>query len=422
MLRTTRIAVLLLFAAWTVDYVDRIVINYALAPIGHDLRLNHAQQGLVVSMFFLAYAAMQLPGGLLADRYGALTMGTIGLIGWSIFTGLTALAWSFSALLAMRFLFGLVQGVFPAAAYKAIAERSVPEQRTSASGWINSANAVGMLLAAVIAGTVLPAWGWRAMFAVISTLGLLMTLAWRRWMPQPLPHNDIGAAQRPSDHRAARSIRRSPALIGFALMYFGFNALMWGLSAWIPTYLSEERGLTLSRIALTVLPSTALGAVGVVVGARLSDRLGGRPRLIVVPAMTVVAALLFVLPRTGSTVVFGVVAAALTAVAGLCYMPAFSVVLRALPSTLIGSASAVILFGGQLAGVVAPAVFGVIIDRASYTTAFEALVIAALMTVIAAVCVPQTARAFRAAVPAPEETFHRGPGDELAGSLDQEFR
>ncbi|MFQ6332101.1 MFS transporter [Nocardia sp. CWNU-33] len=399
MLRTTRITVLLLFAAWTVDYIDRIVINYALTPIGLDLQLDHTQRGLVVSVFFLAYAAMQLPGGFLADRYGALTMCGIGLLGWSIFTGLSALAWSFSALLAMRFLFGLVQGVFPAAALKTLAERTLPEQRTTASGWTNSSNAVGMLLAAVIGGTLLPAVGWRAMFAVISVLGVLVVLAWRRWMPKPLPNNDIDAASQLPDRQAAKVVRRSPALLGFAVMFFGYDALVWGVSAWIPTFLNEQRGLTLSQIALITLPSTAMGALGALAGAWLSDRLGGNPGLIVVPAMTATAALLFVLPRTGSTAAFVVVGTVISGIAGLCYMPAFAVVLRALPSSLIGSAAAVILFGGQFAGVLAPSLFGIIVDHASYEVAFEAMAIAPLVTVMAAMWVPQTAQAFRASIP-----------------------
>ncbi|MFD7923420.1 hypothetical protein ACFV3R_29915 [Streptomyces sp. NPDC059740] len=66
--RTTRTTVLLLFAAWTVDYVDRQVINLALPSIGTTFGLSHGERGLLVSAFFLAYAAMQIPGGLHGSR------------------------------------------------------------------------------------------------------------------------------------------------------------------------------------------------------------------------------------------------------------------------------------------------------------------------------------------------------------------
>ncbi|MEV6774137.1 MFS transporter [Nocardia sp. NPDC051030] len=395
--RTTRITVMLLFAAWVVDYIDRTVINFALPDIGSDLGLDHTQRGLLVSVFFIAYALVQVPGGLLADRYGALRVGMIGLLAWSVFTGLTAVAWSFSALLAMRFLFGLVQGVFPAAAIKALAERSLPEQRTTATGWTNSSNAVGILLASVIAGILLPTAGWRVMFAVISILGVTVIVAWRRWMPEPLPQEKIPMA---AGGQAAerRAVLFAPSLLGFAAIFFGYDVLVWGVTAWTPSFLQEQRGISTIGIACAAVPSTLAAAAGVVLGARISDKLGGQPRVIVVPAMLFTAVMLFFLPRAEPFPLFVIIGTLMSLAAGLAFMPAFAVPLRALPSTYIGAASGVIIFGGQLAGVLSPLAFGAVTDHFSYTTAFETMAIGPLLAIIAAWLVPQTADAFRAAV------------------------
>ncbi|MGX1809512.1 MFS transporter [Nocardia sp. NPDC055321] len=397
--RTTRVTVMLLFAAWVVDYIDRTVINFALPAIGDELDLDHTELGLLVSVFFLAYAIAQVPGGLLADRYGSIKIGVIGLLAWSIFTGLTALAWSFSALLAMRFLFGLVQGVFPAAALKALSERTLPEQRTTASGWTNSSNAVGILLAAVIAGIMLPTLGWRAMFALISVLGLGVIVAWRRWMPEPLPQQELPVTDRPpaADRRA---VLFSPALLGFAAIFFGYDVLVWGVTAWTPTFLHEGRGISMTLVAVAAVPSTLAAAAGVVIGARMSDRLGGRPRVIVVPSMVFTAVMLLVLPRLEWFPAFVVAGTVMSLVAGLAFMPAFSVPLRALPSAYMGAASGVIIFGGQLAGVVSPLAFGIVTDHLSYTSAFAVMIVGPVLAIIAATLVPQTADEFRAAVAA----------------------
>ncbi|WP_405133195.1 MFS transporter [Nocardia sp. NBC_01388] len=397
--RTTRLTVMLLFAAWVVDYIDRTVINFALPSIGRDLDLDHTRLGLLVSVFFVAYAAVQVPGGLLADRYGALKVGTIGLVAWSVFTGLTAIAWSFAALLCMRFLFGVVQGVFPAAALKALAERTTPEQRTTATGWTNASNAVGILLASVLAGIMLPTVGWRVMFGLISVLGVLVILAWRRWMPQPLPQDDI-PADKASAAAGRRAVLFSPALLGFAAIFFGYDVLVWGVTAWTPTFLQEERGLSITMVAVAAVPSTLAAAAGVVLGARLSDRMGGRPRRIVIPSMAATAIMLFVLPRLESFPLFVMVATVMSLVAGLAYMPAFSVPLRALPSAYMGVASGVIIFGGQVAGIISPSLFGFMTDRYSYTTAFETMAIGPLLAIIAAALVPQTADAFWAKIAA----------------------
>ncbi|BEK93582.1 MFS transporter [Nocardia seriolae] len=393
--RTTRITVMLLFAAWVVDYIDRTVINFALPAIGGDLGLDHTQQGLLVSVFFIAYAIVQVPGGLLADRYGALRVGMVGLTAWSVFTGLTALAWSFTALLAVRFLFGLVQGVFPAAAIKALAERTRPEQRTTAAGWTNSSNAAGLLLAAVLAGVLLPTVGWRVMFAVISVLGVAVILAWRRWMPEPLAQDEIPVAD-VGTRAERRAVLFSPSLLGFAVIFFGYDVLVWGVTAWTPTFLKEQHGISQGGIAFAAVPTTLAAAVGVVLGARLSDRIGGRPRVIVAPAMAFTAAMLFVLPRAEPFALFVLVGTVMSLVAGLAYMPAFAVPLRSLPSAYIGAATGVIVFGGQLAGVLSPLTFGVVTDHVSYTTAFETMALGPLLALAAAVAVPQTADAFRA--------------------------
>ncbi|BAW04705.1 MFS transporter [Nocardia seriolae] len=393
--RTTRITVMLLFAAWVVDYIDRTVINFALPAIGGDLGLDHTQQGLLVSVFFIAYAIVQVPGGLLADRYGALRVGMVGLTAWSVFTGLTALAWSFTALLAVRFLFGLVQGVFPAAAIKALAERTRPEQRTTAAGWTNSSNAAGLLLAAVLAGVLLPTVGWRVMFAVISVLGVAVILAWRRWMPEPLAQDEIPVAD-VGTRAERRAVLFSPSLLGFAVIFFGYDVLVWGVTAWTPTFLKEQHGISQGGIAFAAVPTTLAAAVGVVLGARLSDRIGGRPRVILAPAMAFTAAMLFVLPRAEPFALFVLVGTVMSLVAGLAYMPAFAVPLRSLPSAYIGAATGVIVFGGQLAGVLSPLTFGVVTDHVSYTTAFETMALGPLLALAAAVAVPQTADAFRA--------------------------
>ncbi|MCX4098232.1 hypothetical protein [Nocardia sp. alder85J] len=112
--------------------------------------------------------------------------------------------------------------------------------------------------------------------------------------------------------------------------------------------------------------------------------------------MAVTVVLLVLLPHVGSIPVFATIAALLAAVASLAYMPAFAVPLRALPPAVIGAAMAVIIFGGQLAGVVTPLLFGIVTDHFSYATAFVVLAAGPLPAAAVAACVPQSADAFRA--------------------------
>ncbi|MDR7304102.1 MFS transporter [Haloactinomyces albus] len=391
--KTTRITVVLLFAAWTVDYIDRLVVNLALPAIGDTFDLAHGERGLIISAFFLTYALCQIPGGLLADRFGGVRMACSALALWSVFTGLTAAAWSFVALLAVRCCFGAAQGLFPGAALNTLSARSVPEQRMTANGWMQSSNAIGGLLAALLASALLTAWNWRVMYVTVSVLGVLVLLAVVRWMPAPLPPEQTGQMVRRA-RGATAAVLRSPVMWGFALLFFSYDVVIWGLNSWSASYLVEQRGLEIRYAGLLAIAPTLAAAVGAVVGGRLSDRFEGRPRKIIVPAMVVVAVLLFLLPRTPSVATYVVCGTLLSGAAGLCYLPSFSVPLRSLPPKLSGVASGMILFGGQLSGIITPTVFGTVVDHFSYTAAFSVLITGPVLAIVAVLCVPQTTERF----------------------------
>jgi predicted MFS family arabinose efflux permease len=387
--------VFLLFAAYAVDLIDRLAISSALPQIGTDLQLDHSERGLAVSMFFVAYALVQIPGGLIADRVGAFRMCVFAMLAWSVCTGLTALVWSFGALLLVRAAFGVMQGMFPAAAVKALSERTRPEQRNTASGWVNASSSFAILGAGLLAAALLPVIGWRGMFLAISGLGVLVALAWKRWMPPPLSDSaeeDFG----PVPSRWA--FVRSPAIIGYATLSFGFNLLAWGVTTWVPSYLVEERGVAVGTAALLTTLPTLLGAGTIILGGRLADRLGGRPRVIVVPAMILVGVLELLLPMAESVALFMVVLTLLYTTLGLCLTSPFSVPLRALPTRWVGLVAGLVMFGSQLAGMVAPYLFGFVVDHASYGAGFAMLAVGPLIAIIASILVPQNAEAFRAAI------------------------
>jgi len=96
-------------------YVDRVCISTAKGPITKELGLTDTQFGWVMSAFAIGYALFQTPSGMLADRIGDRRILAAIVTVWSLFTGLTALAWSYTSLLVIRILFGAGEaGRFPA--------------------------------------------------------------------------------------------------------------------------------------------------------------------------------------------------------------------------------------------------------------------------------------------------------------------
>ncbi|GEB62217.1 MFS transporter [Streptomyces gardneri] len=401
-----RLTVVLLFAAWLVDYADRLVINLVLPSIGAEFDLDRTQQGFVVSAFFLAYALCQIPGGMLADRFGGRRVTLWALLAWSVFTALTGFAWSFAVLLALRFAFGVAEGVFPPAAMKVLVERTRPEERMGANGTVMSSNAIAAVITPLAVAPLVAVFGWRSAFWSTAALGLLALVAVRRWLPAPLPRGMDGPA--PGDDGAPvareaaaaspplREVLRKGVLWRFSLMMFGYNTIIWGLNTWVPSYLSEEHGVSLTAAgALVAVP--ALGAAtATVLGGRLSDRLGGHHRKVIVPGMGVSAAALLLMANTPSLTGFVVFGTLAVFAASLAYMPIFAVPLSGLAPEYVGVGGAVIIVGGQVAGIVAPPVMGALADAFSFQVAFGFLVLGAVIAAVMACLTPQDATAFRA--------------------------
>ncbi|MEK0100561.1 MFS transporter [Streptomyces sp. A475] len=399
--RGARITVALLFGAWLIDYVDRLVINLALPSIGEEFDLSRAEQGLAVSAFVLAYAACQIPGGMLADRFGARRVTCWALLIWSAFTALTGFAGSFAILLVVRFLFGAAEGIFPGASMKAITERTTPGQRMGANGVVQSANAIGAVAAPLIAAPLLTHFGWRSAFFTVAGVGVFVYAAVRLWLPEPLAR-DTEHHPAPAAGGGARIVLRSPAMWGFAAMFFGYDIIVWGLNTWVPSYLSQERGVSLTSAgALAVIPAAA-AAGAVIVGGRLADRLQGHPRKIVVPSMSVAAVALILMATASGTVAFILWMTVATASASLSYMPVYSVPLRSLPPELTGAGAGLITFGGQFAGVIAPTAMGLLADRMGFGAAFGFLVLGAVLAGVVAVATPQDTDSFRRSLRLPQ--------------------
>src|ERR1700680_2545018 len=97
---------LLVLLATGLTYLDRVCISSAAPSITHDLGLSTLQMGFVFSMFALSYGLFEVPMGWLGDLWGQRNTMTRIVACWSAFTALTGLAFSYRALVAVRFCFG----------------------------------------------------------------------------------------------------------------------------------------------------------------------------------------------------------------------------------------------------------------------------------------------------------------------------
>lgn len=122
-----------------VNYLDRVNISVAAPSMMKSLSIDPGTFGFVLSAFTVGYAIMQIPGGALADRFGAKLVLVAAPVLWSLFTGLTGLVASVSALIAVRLCFGLAEGCSNAACYKLVGDNFSSRERASANSiWITA--------------------------------------------------------------------------------------------------------------------------------------------------------------------------------------------------------------------------------------------------------------------------------------------
>mgnify|MGYP000043090996 FL=1 len=82
----------LIFIVSFVSYMDRVHLSVATPVIMKEYGFDKIDMGLIQSFFFAGYALMQVPGGMMAEKFGHRITGSLAVIWWSVFTALTAVA------------------------------------------------------------------------------------------------------------------------------------------------------------------------------------------------------------------------------------------------------------------------------------------------------------------------------------------
>lgn len=168
-------------AGYLLSYLYRTV-NAVISPeLVRDLALNPSALGLVTSAYFLAFAAMQVPVGILLDRYGPRRVEPVLLALAALGATLFALAESLASLALARAIIGAGVSACLMAPLKAISAWYPRDRQASYAGWMMVAGGIGALTATVPLEFALRITHWRVVFAVLAavTFVVAIAIAWR---------------------------------------------------------------------------------------------------------------------------------------------------------------------------------------------------------------------------------------------------
>jgi sugar phosphate permease len=377
------IALLLGFGV-LVNYFDRVNLSVSRDALQDAFGISAVMFGYLSSAYNWTYALLQLPSGLLLDRFGVRRVGIVSTIIWSAASFAAAISSGIGALFASRLLLGIGEApTFPAYA-KATGYWFPKDERSLATAMFDSAAKFSSALGVPVLGLVLVHFGWRWNFAGTGLISVLFFALFYAYYRNPSEDKLLSGTEReyiagggaqPEDRvRAAEGaplayLLQQRRVWGLALGFASYNYSFYLLLAWLPSYLSTTHHVDLLRSALyTSVPWIIATVLDLAVGGWLVDALiqSGRSPVRVRQAVLI----------GGTALGLGILGAANahTAATALFWisvsiggLSAASPVGWSIPSLIapkesVGTVGGILNFCNQISGIAAPIVTGYVVQ------------------------------------------------------------
>ncbi|MDH6258922.1 MFS transporter [Bradyrhizobium sp. BR13661] len=386
--KTSITAFVLLYIAYCISYIDRAAISLALAQIGKDFNLQAADLGIVISAFFLGYAAMQVPGGWLSDRFGSKYVVIVTIVMWSLFTAFTSLAWSLTSLIAIRFVFGIAEGGFPAASIRAIAEVFKKDSRPKMAALLVSSNYAGSMAAPLIMAPLILWLGWRHAFNTIGIAGIVFAVAYFVFVPhlRSADQTAANAAAKAESRAPMRELMKNPLLWQLMVVWFGLSCVNKGLDSWMPLYLLQQRGLDLKTVGVVAPIPFVMATIATAIGGWvMTTFFAEREKYLLIGSSALTGIFLYAMYKSETITMLIVYQSLVYFFKSFVLASVIALPTKLLRDDQIGSGVGMVNLGGQSAGFVAPAAIGFIVTgTGSFDAAFGFLVAMTAMSVVVA--------------------------------------
>ena len=376
------LAILFLMA---VNYIDRASLSVAMPLIGKEFDLSPATQGILLSSFFWTYALMQVPGGMLADRFKPRAVIALSTVFWGFFQAIAAFATNSVTLLLTRLGLGASEAPLYPAGAKLNGMWLTENERGRGAVLLDGGAPLGAAL-----GSILIAWlvvaldSWRLAF-VVAGVGTMIAGAWCWYYIRNTPREHPGVNEAEaryieeahaledsrSTHKSSGSLLnffRFKSVWGMCIGWMSFGILFTGMITWLPNYLNQAYKLNIKELGGATFLIYISGFIGEMVGGYIADAWksrGGSPNVIMRTLFGIAACV-----TTLSIFLVAYVTDAVTAVALLCcalFFLRWCGLYWSLPMTLGGRDRAGFLGGimnlsGQIAGISVPIIIGFMVQ------------------------------------------------------------
>jgi ACS family glucarate transporter-like MFS transporter len=373
---------LLLVTGMMICYAHRGALSVAAPFMIKELNLSPAVMGILLSSFFWLYSFMQMPAGWLVDRFGVKRAYAFGFVIWSVASACTGFAGSLVTLVLLRMLLGVGQAVaFPASA-RAVANWFQNRERGTVTASYLTGVRLGQALVSLVGAYFLATYSWKLFFLVTGLVPLLWLPAWQgflgRWSEKQSGAEAVDVTmqiKQSASFTDGLALLKNRTVFGIFLGFFAYDYVWFVFINWLPGYLVIERKFTPAEMGIySSIPYLVMSVIILLSGAA-SDLLIRRGYSEIRVRKTFIVAGLII----GLLIVpAGIVADKMTAVwlltislsgLGICSPNTWTLTQAVCSKNMVGTVSGIQNFGGNLGGILAPALTGYIAHTQSFSLA-----------------------------------------------------
>lgn len=362
--------IIMLCLGWTVIWIYRS----ALSPIFPELNLSlgggisDSSLGAIASFYFFGYTGMQIPAGILVDKFGKKMVLIPGFTLFALAAIVIANANGIGMVYAGSLMAGIGCGSYYGSAYSLSSESIPQERRGLSTAIINSGSAVGMGIGLILSSLLVKQLGlpWQIMMYLVAILVVLIMIVFIkviRTTPDAVVNHPTAKTKHDPEDKVSMSTLFAPHMIASYILYFATCYGYYMVVTWLPSFLQQERGFEGVAIGF----SAALVAFSAIPGAlffsRLSDKFQDKKIHFIVVLELLAAAMLVltVMAPTSGVLLVGLVLYGL--LGKLAVEPIIiSYIGDTAPKKGYGTTFGVFNFFGMSSSVLAPWVTGVISD------------------------------------------------------------
>jgi ACS family glucarate transporter-like MFS transporter len=404
----------LLFILYTVANADRANIGFALPYLRKEFAMSNTEAGGLISLFFFAYAAFQVPSGFLVKKFGNRTMFTIGMAITSLCTGLLGMAGSVFTLKLLRLGVGIAEAPVAIASSATINNWFPPKEKGTATGIFLAGSKFGPLIVPLLCAWIISIWGWREIFIFFMVPGLLLAVVWFFLVPNwPADCKHVNKAE--SDYVAnggevtvadnqkkkvkkeyklwwldkivraqkvelltsPKQVFQSWDMWGVACGYFFAVGLSSVFMSWLPTYLVTVKHFAIMNTAFVSSAPFAGTVIGNFFGGWFSDNMLGKRRkpMMMVTAISTTIMMYSMINAPEDPVLLGLLLFVAGILLALGYSMYMAYGMGRTNKETYPVAFSVVNMGGQLGGACAPLIVGIILDKFNWDAVWLALAI-----------------------------------------------